>query len=402
MKSYVLRVVLNALNICAMIAILAVGASAQTEQILYSFGPVDGGSPYPDLAADGKGNLYGTTGSGGDFSSGTVYELSPGTNGTWSYQVIYTFTGFRNTSDGAEPIGRVTFDSNGNLYGTTAEGGTNQQGTVYELTPASNGTWTEKILHSFAGPDGNGLFLSQGVIVDPSGNLYGTAGSGGAYGQGVVFQLVPDTNGTWTENILHSFTGGNDGGLPFARLIRDSAGRLFGTAFAGPHDYGVLFELIQGTNSSWSERVIYAFTGGAGGSAPQGKLAFGPTGKLYAAIGFALVEFAPINGVWTFKNIHEFTGGTDGAGAVSGLVFDKAGNLYGTTSTGGLHKGTVYELSPNTDGSWSEKILHKFAGGNDGIGPEFGTLVLGAAGNLYGATGAGGASLAGVVYRIKP
>ena len=205
-----------------------------------------------------------------------MYELSPGTSGTWSYQVIYTFTGFHNTGDGAEPIGRVTFDSNGNLYGTTAEGGTNQQGTVYELTPASNGTWTEKILHSFSGPDGAGLYVSQGVIVDPAGNLYGTTGGGGAFGQGVVFQLVPGTNGTWTENILHSFTGGNDGGLPFARLIRDSAGHLFGTAFAGPHDYGILFEMIQGTNGSWSERVIYAFTGGAGGAAPEGKLAFGP------------------------------------------------------------------------------------------------------------------------------
>ena len=401
MKSYVLRVVLNALNICAMIAILAVGLSAQTEQIIYSFGPGDG-TPYPDLATDGKGNLFGTS-EGGSSSQGIVYELTPGSNGMLSEHVIYSFTGFNNTGDGAVPVGRVTFDNNGNLYGTTYAGGAYQQGSVYELTPGSNGTWTEKVLHSFAGnPDGNGLSLSEGVIVDPSGNVYGTTGGGGAYGQGIVFQLVPGANGTWTENILHSFTGGNDGGFPIGRLIRDSAGHLFGSAFGGPHDYGLLFELSQGTNGVWSERIIYAFTGGAGGTAPEAKLTFGPAGNLYAAIGFAVVEFAPVNGVWTFKNIHEFIGGTDGAGAQSGLVFDKAGNLYGTTAEGGLHRGTVYELSPNSDGTWSEKILHKFTGGNDGMGPAFGTLVLDAAGNLYGATGQGGASLAGVVFKIKP
>jgi uncharacterized repeat protein (TIGR03803 family) len=392
----------GALGICASIAILTSGVSAQTEQIIYSFGPNDPGSPYLDLVADGKGNLYGTS-EGGSSSQGTVFELSPSSNGPWSRRDIYSFTGFNSTGDGAVPVGRLTFDSKGNLYGTTYQGGAYQQGTVFELTPASNGTWTEKVLHSFAGsPDGTGLYASQGVIVDASGNLYGTTGNGGTYGSGVVFQLVPGASGTWTENILHNFTGGNDGGFPIARLIRDSAGHLFGSAFGGAHDYGLLFELIQGTNGSWTERIIYSFTGGAGGSAPEGKLAFGPTGKLYAAIGFALVELAPINGVWTFRNIHEFTGGTDGAGAESGLVFDKAGSLYGTTGTGGFHRGTVYELSPQSDGSWSEKILHKFIGGNDGAGPQFGTLILDAAGNLYGATGAGGASLAGVVYKITP
>ena len=188
-------------------------------------------------------------------------------------------------------------------------------------------------------------------------------------------------------------------------MIFDDTGNLYGTTLsAGPHDYGTVFELKRGSNGSWTENVIYAFTGAGGGSGPYAGLLFDSAGNLYGTSSFTVFELTlGSNGTWTEKTLHTFAGGTDGAYPESGLIFDKAGNLYGATSTGGAHRGTVFESKPGSDGTWTEKILHSFTlNGSDGAFPGFGTLTMDASGNLYGTTTSGGTSHAGTVFEVTP
>jgi len=218
--------------------------SGQTEKILYTFtGGTDGGTPYAGLISDSKGNLYGTTYGGGSSTCqcGTVFELSPGSNGTWSEKVLYAFTGY--PSDGAGPLAAVISDSKGNFYGTTTGGGAYGEGVVFELTPGANNTWAEKVLYSFGFGPADGLIPYGGVVQDSAGNLYGSTYYGGTYGVGTVFELSLGSNGSWTEKVLYTFTGVNDGSAPLGRLIFDGAGNLYGTTtYAGPRDYGSVFD----------------------------------------------------------------------------------------------------------------------------------------------------------------
>jgi uncharacterized repeat protein (TIGR03803 family) len=165
-----------------------------------------------------------------------------------------------------------------------------------------------------------------------------------------------------------------------------------------------VFELVRGSNGSWTEKVLHSFAGGADGTGPEGGLAFDAAGNLYGASVFTVFQLVPTStGEWTENILHTFTGGNDGSGPDSVLTFDKSGNLYGTTNAGGMHRGTVFELSPHANGTWSEKILHKFsATGGDGISPFFGGVTINSQGNLYGTTGGGGSSNEGVVYEIVP
>ncbi len=206
--------------------------------------------------------------------------------------------------------------------------------------------------------------------------------------------------------MLHSFADGNDGQFPFgSKLIFDTTGDLYGIASGGGiHDYGVVFKLTRGATGNWTERVLYAFPGGSGGSFPTGNLVFDSAGNLYGGASFIVYELSPTSGgFWTEKTLHAFGGGNDGANLYAGLVFDKAGNLYGTTNAGGTHRGTVFELSPSSNGTWTEKVLHRFSpSGGDGVFPQFGTLVLDASGNVYGTTPQGGSSKAGLVFKITP
>jgi uncharacterized repeat protein (TIGR03803 family) len=396
----------SALKLFASLAVFSLMAltnlSAQaSEKILYSFtGGSDGFAPEGALIIDGKGNLYGTTSEEGAAGSGTVFELSPGSGGTWTEKVVYAFSG--SSSDGALPFAGLIFDGKGNLYGTTVLGGPAFAGTVFELTPGSGGTWTEKILYGFAGTDGSEPYSA--LIFDGTGNLYGTTLAGGAYGSGTVFELVAGSNGTWTEKVLHSFTGGNDGANPNGSLVLDSKGSLYGTTTsAGPRDYGAVFELTPGSNGTWSEKVIYALPG-AGGGLPFDGLTFDSAGNLYGTSETTVFELTPgTNGTWTEKTLHTFLGGKDGAYAESGLIFDKSGNLFGTTYTGGAHHGTVYELKRGSNNTWTETVLHSFVAGTaDGIFPGLANLAQDASGNLYGTTPQGGTANAGVVFEITP
>jgi uncharacterized repeat protein (TIGR03803 family) len=395
----------------AMIVItLASGAWSQTEKILHTFtGGVDGFLPQAGLVFDGKGNLYGTTSGGGNANSevcscGTVFELSPATNGTWTKNLLYTFTGAN--GDGSVPYGGLTFDSQGNLFGTTSGGGLSGLGTVFELVAGSSGAWTETVLYSFKGGTADGDSpIGPAVIFDGAGNLYGTTPLGGAHGWGTVFELVAGSNGTWTEKILHSFTGGNDGATPFnSQLILDGTGHLYGTTQGGgANDYGTVFELTHASNGAWTEKVIYSFTGAIGGSGPMGNLLFDGAGNLYGVATFIVFELMPGDAAWTEKTLYTFAGGKDGAYPFAGLTWGSAGNLYGTTRTGGDHHGTVFELTPSSNGSWTETVLHRFGESrSDGTSPYYGALVLDAAGNLYGTTLGGGTSNYGVVFEVKP
>ncbi len=411
MKQQVCAGIVRWLGVAAMVLTVTTGVIAQTETILHTFtGGSDGGSPQAGLIFDSKGNLYGTTGGGGSSAScggcGTAFELVPNSNGTWTENVLYSFGSLQNLGDGANPYGGLTFDSKGNLYGTTTSGGGSFQGVVFELVAGSNGTWTEKVLYSFTGGNDGGFPYGSGLTFDSSGNLYGMTEAGGVYGFGTVFELVAGSNGAWTEKVLHSFADGNDGQFPFgSTLIFDTAGNLYGVASGGGvHDWGVVFKVTRGSTGNWTEKVLYAFPGGSGGSFPTGNLVFDSAGNLYGGASFIVYELSPTSsGFWTEKTLHAFGGGNDGANLYAGLVFDKAGNLFGTTNTGGTHRGTVFELSPGSNGMWTEKVLHRFSpNGGDGIFPQFGTLVLDASGNVYGTAPQGGSSKAGVIFKITP
>lgn len=397
---------LSLLPTVVFVAMTTAAAYAQSETILYSFtGLSDGGNPQGGLILDSKGNLYGTTESGGSNSAGTVFELSPNSTGGWNEQVLYSFSGFSGNGDGYFPFGGLVFDNKGNLYGTTVGGGSSFQGIVFELSPASNGTWTEKVLYNFGGGADGGSPQGTSLILDAAGNLYGTTPTGGTYGYGTVYELIAQSNGTWTHRVIHSFSGGNDGYLPFgAGLIFDSSGNLYGsTTGGGLHDYGVVFELIPASGGTWTEKVLYAFSGAGGVTSPVGNLSLDAQGNIYGTA-FDVFELSPgSNGAYTEKDLHFFSGGSDGAFPESGVVFDSKGNLYGTTNTGGAHRGTVYELSPGSNGGWTEKILHRFsATGGDGVYPYVYPLTVDTQGHLYGTTTDGGASNAGVVYQVTP
>jgi uncharacterized repeat protein (TIGR03803 family) len=240
--------------------------------VLYSFaGGTDGAIPQGGVVMDAAGNLYGNTlirGSG----AGVVFKLTPKQNGTWSEDVIYVFAG---GSDGIGPAGTLVFDAAGNLYGTTNGGGTARDGAVFQLTPNQGGGWTESVLHSFTGKDG--INPLAGVILDQAGNLYETTGAGGAFGSGgVAFTLTKNQDGSWQEKVLHSFKG-----QPYAGLTLDAAGNLYGTTqFGGAAGYGVVFKLTPNSKGGWNETVLHSFYDSPGAH-PVADVIFDAAGNLY-------------------------------------------------------------------------------------------------------------------------
>ena len=346
------------------VAGVSTDASAQTLTTLYSFPatPGDGAELHGGLISDAAGNLYGTTFGGGSGNGyGTVFKLTP----AGAESVLHRFSG----DDGAGPAARLIADAVGNLYGTTKYGGLNY-GTVFKLTLNSDGTYSHAVLHNFTGYPNDGA-APDGLIADAAANLYGTTTGGGpsscgGFGCGTVFRLMPNLDGTYTESVLHSFTGGSDGQYgggdgqyPFSGLIADAAGNLYGTTFYGGGNScegfgcGTVFKLTPKLDGTYGESVLYSFTGSHDGAAPS-----------------------------------------------AGLLADAAGNLYGTTSQGGGARacltgcGTVFKLTANPDGTYSESVLHSFGGGSDGQTPSAG-LIADAVGNLYGTTYAGGLTVCG-------
>lgn len=402
--------------------------AASKEEVLYSFNHngTDEYNPDAGLIFDAAGNLYGTTPTGGANADGVVFELTPG-NGAWTETVLYNFCSVGGCLDGEYPVAGLIFDGAGNLYGTTVNGGTDDRGTVFQLSPGANGTWTEAVLYSFKENHNDGQDPEASLVFDATGNLYGTTLLGGAYGYGTVFQLTPGANGTWTEAVLHSFDNNTrDGMYPYAGLIFDPDGNLYGTTNGGGvHGEGAVFQLAPGTNGKWKERVLHSFNG-KDGLEPYSGLIFDAAGNLYGTTysggasgtgcrGYGcgtVFELTPEgNGKWTEKVLHSFNdNGKDGYGPYASLTFDAAGDLYGTTYYGGAYGsdcggsgcGIVFQLTPGTSGKWTEKVLHSFGKVSDGASPYAPSLIFDAAGNLYGTTAWGGAYDYGTVFEITP
>ena len=336
------------------VVLLASAALAQAgENPLYSFQGADDCAPYGSLISDPQGNLYGTT-YGDRVHFGTVYQLAPNSDGTWTRNVLYTFIG---GADGRNPVEGLVRDQAGNLYGTTPIDGASGQGTVFEVSPGSGG-WTEKILYSFTGGDDGAIPYST-LTMDAAGNLYGSTSQGGSTGNGVVYKLTPGSNG-WTETVLYAFNGTDDGSWPTGPLTFDPYGNLYGTT-------------TQGGADAWG--TVYKLT--------------------------------PTQNGWQFSLLYTFTGADDGADAEYGVVRDRNGVLYGTTNAGGSGQaGTVFQLRPSPsampgiDAPWKETVLHAFSGGDDGANADQG-LVFDQAGNLNG-TAEGGSNNFGIVFRMTP
>jgi uncharacterized repeat protein (TIGR03803 family) len=229
-KKLVALLVVACRVILASIATVTPLAAASSEKVAYFFGGrPDGAEPLAGVIFDSSGNLYGTTYLGGTHNSGTVYELMPN-NGQWTEKVLHSFL----PKYGAQPAAGLIMDGVGNLYGTLSSGGTHQGGSVFELVP-NNGEWTFKVLYSFINNGKDGIGPGGGLIFDAAGKLYGATYSGGAHGDGTVFELI--NNGKWTEKVLHNFHhNGYDGYNPVAGLVLDNAGHLYGTTTLGGVD----------------------------------------------------------------------------------------------------------------------------------------------------------------------
>ena len=380
---------------------------ASTTEIIYSFaGDEDGEYLDTDVEIDLAGNLYGTSVLGGDFGGGTVWQLSPGAGG-WVHTVLYSFTG---GADGGEPYKGVTLDSAGNLYGTAVTGGSGSCeggcGVVYKLTK-SGGTWTQTVIHAFTGADGSGP--GSRVTLDGRGNVYGMAPTGGADGLGTIYQLHPRSNGRWAFRVIHDFTGGSDGSSGSAGKMVFRGGSLYGAATTGGAGYGTVFELRPTDTGGWNFRTLYEFQGAPDGSFPYGALLFDQSGHIYGTtyyggadgLGSIYELTRATGGNWSEQILYGFQAGEDGNSSISNLVFDTAGNLYGTTSEGGLGSGTIFELAPNGNGTWTESLPHLFAGPPDGAFPYAG-MVGDGTGVFYGATVHGGTSGEGAIYLFTP
>lgn len=353
--------------------------------ILHSFrGGDDGITPYGDLLRDSAGNLYGTTSLGGPGNCsvsgcGTIYKI----NVSGKETILYSFHG----SDGDSPLGGLIRDAAGNLYGT-AGGGASSDGIVFKLEP--NGHLI--VLHTFNGSDGRNPWST--LVRDVTGNFYGTTFFGGSSDDGVVFKL--DSIGN--ETVLHSFKG-TDGRSPIAGLARDSAGNLYGTTFAGGSTScdggcGVVFKI----DSSGVETTLHQFSG-FDGEGPYAGVILDAAGNLYGTttVGgrqrYGDVYKLDPSGSETL--LHTFVA-SDGEGPFSDVVLSETGDLYGTTIGGGRYGlGAVYRLDP----SGKVTVLHSFFGKRDGISP-YSALIRVKGGDLYGTASAYGPGGDGVVFKL--
>lgn len=352
-----------------------------SEQTVYNFGQApDGSQPVANLVLDTQGNLYGTTMQGGVYGEGTVFKLSPG-GGQWTETILYNFCSAQGCTDGAQPNSALILDSVGNLYGTTLQGGVYGNansgagtGVVFELSPQQNGTWTETVLHSF-GSGRDGTAPMGGLTFDHSGNLYGTTYQGGTgpqciAGCGTVFEISPGSGGLWTERVLYNFcsqSGCPDGENPTSGLLVDASGNVFGTTTGGGLDQSL--------------GLIFELSPGSSGQ-------------------------------WIESVIYQFQGGgNDGYSPVGRLVKDGSGNLYGATEFGysyvyppSLNNGTVFKLTQGAGNRWTETVVYGLCAQVaclDGSQPLAG-IVLDKAGSIYGTTFIGGTSNWGCVFKLVP
>ncbi len=335
-------------------------AAAQTETLLHTFttARTDGATPRAGLIFDDAGNLYGTTCKGGSDNAGTIYELTPNGSGGWNFSLLYSFS--PKPKYNIDEISGLTFDKAGNVYGTTSIGGDFNNGRIFELSPQAGGAWSETVLHNFQQNGKDGFYPTGGVTIDSLGNLYGTSYYGGMGtcqfdSCGVVYELAFKA-GHWVEQILYNFqNNGTDGSYPNSGVVFDTEGNLYGTtAGGGTYGDGAVYELSRAEGGGWTERTVHSF------------------------------------------------GATGDTGFPSGLIFN-GGNLYGATADGGTFAGNVYRLTPTGGGAWSEQILYSFPYNFGGGTPQLpGGIAMDSAGNIYGIGVEGGANLDGAVFELSP
>ena len=389
----------------------APAAPAQTLTVLHTFsgGGQDGGDPLAGVTMDAAGNLYGTTYGGGANGEGAVYKLAHKGSG-WELSPLYNFA---HGNGGYAPVAGITIGSDGNLYGTASKGGQFGAGTVYKLSPSPTVCktvlcpWTETPLYQFTGGSDGGE-PDAGLIFDSAGNLYGTTKSGGLAGvNGVVFELMPSGSG-WTESVLHTFSIRPDGANPYSALTFDGNGNLYGTTLGGGTGFGTVYELMP-SGSGWTEQVLYVFQGTNDGAYPYAGVVLDRDGNVYGAAeyegagGGTIYELTPSNGNWLFSVIYNPMEASLPFGT---LARSSSGTLYGTFNMGGIPFscggegcGAVFQLTPS-NGGWVYTALYEFTGGADGGGP-MGGLILDSSGNLYGTT-AGLAFGPGSVFELAP
>jgi uncharacterized repeat protein (TIGR03803 family) len=358
----------------------------------------DGRGARAGLIGDSTGALYGTTYYGGSVQQGTVFKLTPSRNG-YRESVLYRFEG---GPDGANPAASLINDRSGALYGTTTAGGKFDFGTVFKLTPIGNG-YVESVLYRFQ----SDAYPRAGLLGGPDGVLYGVT-LGGGISCGTVFKLTPTAAG-YTFRSLYDFKCGADGELPYASLIADSAGALYGTtAYGGSAGDGVVYKLTP-SGIGFNETVLHAFHTSAGdGEHPQSSVIIDSAGALYGttpgggAYGDGTVyKLVPTKNGYSVSFRYDFRNSPDGAGPLGSLIADGTGDLYGTTHGGGVDGlGVVFKLIPKGNG-YSEVILHSFHRRADGANP-FGSLIADTSGALYGTTHNGGALGQGAVFKMIP
>jgi uncharacterized repeat protein (TIGR03803 family) len=393
---------------------MATNAWAGSEfKVLHGFGVgKDGGGLYGSPTIDPNGNLYGTTRGGGDYNSGTVFELTPDSLGHWTESVLHNFNG---KGEGAFPEAGLAVDTAGNLYGMTTSS-VSGFGTVFELKPGSQG-WSLSVLDD-RGSEGN-------LILDQAGNLYGQMNGNGKYGRGAISELMREKG--WKESWIYSFCSQNQKGLcldgwdAFAGVTWGPGGTLYGTTlYGGDSSYcgntgsGVVYELKPQSNGSWKETVLHSFPAFKGdGSVLYDGVVLDKSGNIYGAssqggsancgVIFKLTSTA--DGKWAETLLHDFTNRAEGCGANT-LTFDKKGNLWGTAQGGTGTQcadgcGVVFKMTPGANGKWKYSVVHDFTG-SDGAVPAA-AVIFDKHGNLYGTTELGGPGHSvGVVFEITP
>ena len=366
------------------------------------------GGLWSGLTFDKAGNLYGVTTGGGAYQDGSIFKMTRGSNDKWAVAILHSFNF---NPDGEAPNGDLVFDAKGNLYGTTPVGGAYDGGTVFELSPGSDG-WTFTVLHAFCEQsrcqDGGGPLA--GLAQDKSGNLLGTAG-GGLYGMGIVFALTPGSSG-WTYSVLYNFgSRPHDGYEPFDTPTLDAKGNVYGTTMRGGlYGAGTVFRLPKDGSA---DRLLHSFCPGGfpcpDGNWPEAPVVLHNRGEIYgttitggdACYGgcgtiFKLARDA--GGRWAHKVLYGFLNPQDGYEPITELVLGQTGDLYGTTATGGTGScfegcGVVYKLSRRAGDKWKYTVLYKFM--NPDESPPDGRLVMDSKGNLYG-------TAFGIVYEVTP
>ena len=351
---------------------------------------------------------------------------------------IYSFTGANGDGEYPFPEGQMVFDSNGALYGTTASGGTNYNGTVFQLVPPKQpgGAWTENVLYRFAG-GADGRQPSTSVVFDQAGNLYGATQFGGNLqvcggGCGTIFELSPPSQpgGQWTHTVLWTFQGSFDGQYP-GEVLFGSNGSLFATTSSGgtpgvlchtnqriKFGCGTVFELTPPAKKggAWTKTVLYTFPGFKGdGTGPGTEITFDSQGNIYGVTGGGTSGYGTVfqlsppsgGGSWKETVLHDFTGGSDGGNPGGTVTVGPNGVLYGVGSYSGVANasGVAFQLT-QSGGVWSETVLYTFPGFKGDATTPSTTLAIDPSGNLYGTSDFGGSNACnlgcGTIFKLAP